>query len=308
MKRIFSVLKRAWRKTSGKARRERHGTKRRAGGLTPPQPKSPVVRPDRRTKVSVLVVGASHTNAVELALQEAPDAGITVCHASGARIPRSAEQAHRLYGRFDPEIVVLMIGGNHHHAVGLLEGPEPFDFESDEVPGIDLSRRIIGREEARAALLANAQRAMSGIVTARSHFPDVPMAYLASPPPVSNSEHIVKYLRKFGKNTPTISEEMLRNPKITPAKIRLKLYRLQLQIFKDFSSEKGMDFIFPPEAALDHDGFLAWQYRKNDPTHANVRYGHLVLDTIREYAALVRSRRDMPDRKAAVGKAVALES
>lgn len=264
-----------------------------------PAPLRRMLRPARR--VPVLIVGSSHTGAVSAALGLAPDPDYGVVRLSANKLPRTNGRGAGLYAALKPDIVILMIGGNHHHGLGLLEGPEPFDFESDEVPGIDPTRRLVSRQEMRAALTATTEKAVDRILAVRGAYPDLPMAYVCSPPPVSDANHLINHLKTFERKAGP-------DPKIGPAPVRLKLYHLQIAIFRDFCAEHGLDFIPAPEKAFDAEGFLRNRLRRNDPTHGNTEYGVLALETIKEYVADVRAGRRRVPAKAAPARTGSMES
>ena len=247
-------------------------------------------RPGRRM-TPILVIGSSHVNAVGRALSEAPDAAFALLQMRASDLPKSAADARRVYAGYRPDMVALMIGGNHHHAAGLLEGPEPFDFECARVPGVDTSRRIVSRREIRAALLATTEKARLRILTAREYFPDATMTYVCSPPPVADSGHILRTLHNMRQSEGTIVARAGEDPKVSPAAIRLKIFYIQIDVFAEFCQGHGIDFIPPPQAALDGSGFLAEPFRKGDPLHGNKLYGELVVRSLRDYQARIAARR-----------------
>ena len=68
---------------------------------------------------------------------------------------------------------------------------------------------------------------------------------------------------------------------IAPAGLRKNLYELQTEIFSDSCKNLDIPLIVPPQQALCEDGFLKEEYRNNDPTHANARYGALVWEQMK---------------------------
>ena len=68
---------------------------------------------------------------------------------------------------------------------------------------------------------------------------------------------------------------------IAPAGLRKNLYELQTEILSDNCKKLGIQLIDSSQQALCEDGFLKEEYRNNDPTHANAKYGALVWDQMK---------------------------
>jgi hypothetical protein len=227
-------------------------------------------------RVPILVLGLSHANALAGALKSAPDPdfGVIVLRAGGySRLDRINPP---LLARFAPGTVVSMIGGNEHHRLGLLEGPEPFDFEEPTVPWLDEGRRLIPRSQVRAALEKRLSTTIAKLRLLRTHYRQ-PTAHVASPPPIADEAHLARHLGAFARNAGA-------EPRFTPAAVRLKLYRLQNAILREACAAEDVAFMEPVAHALDEEGFLAAPFRKRDPTHANERYGAAVAEEIRAFA------------------------
>ncbi|MCF3931953.1 hypothetical protein L1787_00820 [Acuticoccus sp. M5D2P5] len=230
-------------------------------------------------KLPVFVIGLSHTRSVYDVLKDDPDPRFGVLLIPKGKRSRLDEISPRLLSRFEPEIAVSMIGGNEHNLLGLIEQPEPFDFEEPSVPIMFEDRRIVPRAQVRA-MLNLMLTGMLSKVRLLKRFYGKPTVHVASPPPIPDNEHLAQHLGAFAKSAGL-------EPRFTPAPIRLKLYRMGNQIVKEMCEAEGIHFIGPMEEALDENGFLAAPYRKADPTHANARYGAHVLDALRAYADAV---------------------
>ena len=62
--------------------------------------------------------------------------------------------------------------------------------------------------------------------------------------------------------------------------LRLKLWTLENRLLAHWASENGLLFLSAPDNAKCADGYLAESCYGHDATHANQRYGELVLDQI----------------------------
>lgn len=219
----------------------------------------------------VLVIGASHTNVVARALAARPDEAITVInlHDDHRRL-RAEVKSGRIARDHPADVVFSMLGGNYFNRFGLSEHPYPFDLVEDGGDGIDPGRALIHRSMLREVFrekLRSFRRLLSALVAQY----DGPVYHLCSPPPTQSSLHLEAFPASF-------AAEIARG--VAPARLRMNLYRLQTDILREYAEELGVVFISPPAEALDGEGFLAPDYRADDPTHGNARYGALVLAQI----------------------------
>jgi len=238
-----------------------------------------------RRKVPILIIGNSHSGALRQALDPARDPGVLVVRVAsrpGAVYPRLNPP---LLARYQPEVAVSIMAGNHHNVFGLLEPPEPFDFIVPEMPETLPGRRIVPVAEVRAVLAAHIEAFVKKLDAMQKAFA-CPLAHVASPPPVGDETHIKTYPGGFAPRSGL-------NPEVAPKSVRMKFYLLQNAIVREHCAARGIAFIPAPEAALDAEGFLAAPFRNQDPTHGNARYGRLVLDEIKAFVAhhLPRERR-----------------
>jgi len=239
------------------------------------EPQQPAPAPAIR--VPVYVVGMSHTRALAAAIERDGADDVMIDRATratmGADHPLTPEQL----ARYAPTVAISMMGGNQHNRIGLFESPEPFDFYLDADDTVLPGRRIVRHAEMRANIMEMTSRSFER-TTELAGFYKVPTAHVASPPPVYDEAHLVETLAE--------KAAQLGLPlKFTPPSIRMKLYRLQNRILQEWCDQNGIDFLPAPADGQTADGFLAPQFRRNDPTHGNARYGKLVLAQIRRYAA-----------------------
>jgi hypothetical protein len=62
---------------------------------------------------------------------------------------------------------------------------------------------------------------------------------------------------------------------------RLLLWEIQQDLLANVAQYCRCNFLRPPSASVDADGFLKPDYWYNDLTHANAAYGRLVIDQLR---------------------------
>lgn len=185
--------------------------------------------------------------------------------------------ARKLYAEARPERVVSCIAGNSHTVLGLVEHPQRFDFVLDEAPDLPLddSREILPCALVSALMTRQMQNGIK-VMQAMRHLATVPVVHVDAPPPVASAEHILAH--------PDAFEAQLKAQGLTPAIIRLKLWRLQSALTRRLCQEHGFAFLPPPETALTAEGYLAPQAWNPDPSHGNAWYGEQVLAQLERHA------------------------
>ena len=171
--------------------------------------------------------------------------------------------------------IFLSILGNFYNVLGLIENPVPFNVFGRSQVTNNIDRMLIPKEMMRDHFLGRLNPWIRNIQIICEHFADSRIYFICSPPPGQCAEHIETF--------PGVFKGSL-DMGIAPAGLRKNLYELQTEIFRDSCKELGLPFIDPPPQALCEDGFLKEEYRTNDPTHANGKYGALVWEIMRAEA------------------------
>ena len=229
-----------------------------------------------------VVIGQSHCNAIAKAL-EGERGGIAVYRVGVP--PAEGEDPFTFSAAVQmvtglPEDVPIFVStlGAHHNQLGLLESGTPFDFllgPADESAAPRPAVRVPNRAVASAFNLVFEEavkiRKLKQAAKARVYM-------LSTPPPKQDNAFIKSILMKQKKkvyNGRSFLEFDVERPNV-----RLKLWRLEARLLEQWSSLEGMRFVPAPEEAFDEAGFLRPHYYE-DATHANARYGALVIDQIR---------------------------
>jgi hypothetical protein len=173
--------------------------------------------------------------------------------------------------RMQAKVVALSLWGNWYNTLGLIEYPEKFDFiypHFDEE--VETSRRIIPFTQIRRKFYNNIRHRLKIVSLFRS-LTISKMFMIQVPPPIDDELHIREFPGPF--------RDELSNG-IAPARIRMKLWKLQDQVYTDICVENGIEVLPFPDEAKNAAGFIAPDYRYKDPTHADIKYGHLVLSQL----------------------------
>ena len=222
----------------------------------------------------MLLIGHSHVNCILAgARQNGVGDRVKVINLRRVDIDTlSPETVRELLAGFEPEAVCLCLAGNFHNIVGLLENPRPFSIGSPgsgAVPDIGSDRQMIPRALMRALFLQKAQPELTAKLFAIC--PDVERLMLNPPPPVADFEHIRNHPGGF-------ADRIEQGP--APEELRLLLYELQTEVYRNLARENGAAFVVPPRRLQTASGFLARTYVNDDPTHGNASYGIEMLSEI----------------------------
>lgn len=216
----------------------------------------------------ILIVGNSHTVCIKAAAKNVQNVKVV-----NARVDDMASTEMEAFG---PDVVALAFRGNAHNVLSLFEHPVPFTSGGllDDVG----DRVSIPLMQIRDVM--NAQVEGMRVDTGRMHkrFPNADFVYICAPPPLEITAAVTNIPRTF--------RGVMKNG-VAPSDVRLLFYDVQTEFFQDLAKHNGAGFIFPPQQALTSEGLLASNYCSNDPTHANIEYGKLVLQQVIDWAEAV---------------------
>ncbi len=234
--------------------------------------------------VCALIVGHSHIHAIQSAAKEQSADWLEFYSLRGKRPyplvtdqctlhPKLVDDINRVARHTDP--LFLSLHGNHHFAFGIANHPVPFDFvlkDRDDLPivkGIQVVPYAVVRESLRALIKVPL---LDTIGAFRRQYRGR-LFFLESPPPVSSNEHIARH--------PAALQALIKEHGVAPAVHRYKLWRLHSLLVKEVCEACGIGFLSVPPESMDSAGFLVEHAWNPDPTHANVQYGHMVIESIK---------------------------
>ncbi len=224
----------------------------------------------------ILVVGSSHTAVIAKAAS-----GMDSLNALWVKNPKrddgpgdiTVQQASEAVAALNSsDILAITWVGTYHNIFGLAQHEQPFDFfepRSSEEP--DLTRELIPygtlrRQFATTIGRDSFTRKIGGNTKAN-------VVLLATPPVKGDDDFIRAKLKNYrGHNVEQAG--------VTPAFIRAKLWRLEMSCIESYCSDINVEFLPAPEAAFTEEGFLRTDLYGSDATHANVKYGAMVVDQL----------------------------
>lgn len=237
--------------------------------------------------IRILVVGDSHTHAIKRALKarmQAPNERVEIEAYRFSSIKNDKEigdlSTDQILSRISmmdsQDLVVSTIGGNQHQALSLVQHPVPFEMympsesgpsvvqEQSIIPYAQMwdvfERGLLGRDGTRLQQIRKVARCM--------------VAHLSPPPPKEDAAHILK------RHESDFAKAGILTKGVSPAPLRLKMWRLQISVLEKLTKEWDIEFLPPPAQALDANGFLAPAYYADDATHGNASYGALLIEQI----------------------------
>jgi hypothetical protein len=100
------------------------------------------------------------------------------------------------------------------------------------------------------------------------------IVHLLAPPPKRENDYIEEH------HDTLFAAAGISSLGVSPPGLRMKFWQLQNRAIEEICVELGIETLAPPRDAADPDGFLKRTFYAGDATHANARYGELVLQQL----------------------------
>jgi hypothetical protein len=236
-----------------------------------------------------IIIGQSHCHAIGQALERHSDRYPEICvyrledkrsRSDAISIPDALE----LIGSLPSEACLfLAVLGGYHNLLGLVRAGESFDFlvGPEDSPDPRAKFRVPHRAMASAF---EPQFTEAGKIRSLIAAASCASFLLSSPPPKADNDFIMERFRR-PKNR-VYRNKVVAEFGVERPESRLKLWQLEERLMAQWARTLKMQFLPAPRSALDGNGFLRADYYDDDVTHANSRYGELILEQV---AAIVRA-------------------
>jgi hypothetical protein len=177
------------------------------------------------------------------------------------------------------EIVVSCIGGNQYAIVSTikLEGDTQLVTTTAHLGDdlmLDLCQNIIPFRVLKSFIESGVRSSDAPMLQALRASTKARVVHLIPPPPKFDNDFICNAHETRFKN------EGLNAQSVSEPQFRLECWKMQRDCLIELGKEIGVEMISPPARAVTEDGYLQPLYYGNDVTHANRRYGELVLKQI----------------------------
>lgn len=226
--------------------------------------------------MKAVFLGDSHAHAVIRSLARTPD----LTWVSAVDVRRIQSPGHNpkevpadLARRYPADIVFCCLGGTEYNLLSLIEADEPTDFMVDPGDTVMPGRKVIPNAVVRAALAFRMRSAHGRLQAVRAAYKS-PLVCVAPPPPFFELGDPAGLPSAFA---PFLSRG------ITPAQIRQKWYRTQMDLLAVQCAADGLRLMPAPSAVQDAQGFLLRDFWTNDPTHGNAAYGAALIEQIKAF-------------------------
>jgi len=239
----------------------------------------------------VLFVGDSHIHALKQALRRrskepAGETQFVAMRLSGTKNGQAIgdlneSDIEKLVEPMGPnDLVVSCIGGNQHQKLALVQHPRPFDvfLPGEENDKFSTDVRVLPYQQVLAILERGIKYGRDGQRLRRiKAAATCEVLHLMPPPPKEDVQHVL------ANPESAFALAGIHELGVSPAKLRMKFWKIQMQALANLTDEMGLALLPPPPAAVTAAGFLDRPYYADDATHGNSAYGALIIDQIIEF-------------------------
>ncbi|MEP0177282.1 MAG: hypothetical protein ABJH28_03225 [Paraglaciecola sp.] len=168
----------------------------------------------------------------------------------------------------DNDILVFSLLGTVHNSLNLFEHDVPFDFHYSHFD-VDINRCIIPKQVIVETIISLSQGMLSLIRDIMGNT-KCRVYNLPPPPPKDADEMITNFVARKGRL----------DFKVAPATFRLKMWQLECDVVNELATEESICNLGIPDIVRSKDGFLEPNYYQMDSTHANFKYGNIILKNL----------------------------
>lgn len=182
--------------------------------------------------------------------------------------------------------VALLWAGNQHNARFMLPPGSPFDFFCSARPdlGVDSAVRLLPESAVRAVFQPSLE-GLTWLVGELAKVSPLPPVIVGTPPPKQDNEAIRAMLAReqaFVDIARQLGTDLSSVRMSTPT-LRLKLWCELQQQMAQVALEKNVPFCAVPDELVTPEGFLRPEFWVRDATHANQKYGRIMLRAIERH-------------------------
>ncbi len=188
--------------------------------------------------------------------------------------PAMIRRVRFILKRDAPVAIFCALMGNEYNMLAMAPHPEGrYDFDYPARPGhpaeaMDPAARRVSFAAIRAELAATAAANTLMIWRAIAAAVDCPIFLLPPPPPIGDNDFI--------RDNPDVFGDVARRHGLNPPEMRRRMWRLFCEALREGVAGSGTTFVELPDEVFE-DGFLAKRFWLGDATHANPKYGKVML-------------------------------
>ncbi|MBB4105975.1 hypothetical protein [Allorhizobium borbori] len=183
-------------------------------------------------------------------------------------------------GAFDQNsdrVLVAVLGGNIHNAIGLIQQQIPYDIIVPSRPDLRVEGnvRVLPIEQFLNHFRQHYFPYIRFFTLLAEMTDSKKLYWVEPPPPIESSDHISQNMDQWFKANYEAAN-------LVPARaaLRYKLWLLNRMVLEEAAQKGRWKLITAPSSGLDANGFLARKAWAGDATHGSAWYGEEVLKKI----------------------------
>jgi hypothetical protein len=245
-------------------------------------------------KAQVLVCGHSHAASILEAsnlqeLQAGSEQEISVCYSADWTVGPPGDKE---YWDFVVELsrgrhVVIVWNGNQHNANFMFQTQPNFTIGGTT----DSSYAQVAVPVPRAMIkdfFKPSFEELSEIIPSLSNAASITLMNGPAPKPLTHIQDCIKQEKYFTDIAKSLGVE-IDSLVITSDSLRLELWNILAELLANSAKELGANFLSAPAASRDAFGLLLPEYWASDVTHANSKYGMLLIEELQKLTGTVKS-------------------
>ena len=181
--------------------------------------------------------------------------------------------------------VFVVWNGNQHNAYFMFQTIPKFTVLGVTVDTYDNEPIPIPRSMVRQFFKPSFEE-LTEIISSLSDAASITLLNGPAPKPLSYIKNYIlqeKYFSDLTKLVRVGGEDLV----ITSDSLRLELWNVLAELLASYAKENGAFFINAPEVSRDALGLLLPEYWHPDVTHANSKYGMLIIDELMKFSGKV---------------------
>lgn len=246
------------------------------------------------TSAQIVVCGHSHVDAILKAAiiresQAESESAISYCFGAYAETgpPQGDEYWDLVVNASRGKHVVIVWNGNQHNADFMFQTKPKFTVLGVTNDTYDHEPIPISRSMVRQYFKPSFEE-LTEIIPSLSDAASIALLNGPAPKPLSYIKNFILQEKYFSDLTKLIregGEDLV----ITSDSLRLELWNLLAELLASYAKTLGASFINAPEASRDALGLLLPEYWYPDVTHANSKYGMLIIEELVKLNGKVRN-------------------
>jgi hypothetical protein len=242
----------------------------------------------------IIVCGHSHAGSILMAsmqpeLQAEIGNSISVCYSAdwAAAPPGNADYWDFVVELSRGKHVVIVWNGNQHNADFMFETEPRFTILGALEQSLDQEAFLIPIAMIKDYFKPSFEELIE-IIPSLSNAASITLMNGPAPKPLTHIQNCVwqeKYYIDIAKSLGVEIDSLV----ITSDSLRIELWNILAELLANSAKDLGANFLSAPAASRDAFGMLLQEYWASDVTHANSKYGMLLIEELQKLTGMVKS-------------------